>query len=57
MLTIYPNILLFNELYKKITLPSGPALNTCPAVKVFKSGFVSGLICIMRQPDLKWKSG
>jgi len=48
---------LFNELYKKITLPSGLELITCPAVKVFKSGFVSGLICIMRQPDLKWKSG
>jgi len=29
---------------KKITLPSGPALNTCPAVKAFKFGFVSGLI-------------
>jgi len=57
MLKMYTNILLFNELYIKITLPSGPALNTCPAVKVFKSGFVSGLICIMRHPDLKWKSG
>jgi len=42
---------------KKFTLPSGPALNTCPAVKVFTSVFVSGLIYIMRQPDLKWKSG
>lgn len=38
---------------KKVTLPSGPALKTCPAVKVFKSRFVSGLMCIMRQPDLK----
>jgi len=38
---------------KKITLPSGPALKTCPAVKVFKPGFISGLMCIIRQPDLK----
>jgi len=57
MLTIYTYILLFSELYKKITLPSGLALNTCPAVKVFNSGFASGLICVMRQPYLKWKSG
>jgi len=48
MLTIYTNILLFNELYKKLTLPSGPELNTCPAVEIFKSVFLSVLACIMR---------
>lgn len=41
------------EFPNKFTRPSDPAFNTCPAVKVFKSGFVSGLICIMRLPDLK----
>jgi len=57
MLTIYRNILLFNELFKKLTLPSGPELNTCPAVEIFKSVFLSVLACIMRWPYLNWKYG